>query len=78
MVPQTCLDIFSSEATTDFFFTNDQNVLVDIVIRECQDLPPADEVRVVYLQILRQMILNSNWAHTVGGLSLTEWARTRV
>ena len=39
-------DIFSDAKTASFFFTNDQRVLLDIIIRETTDLPPPDPMRV--------------------------------
>ena len=55
-------DLFeSSKETAHFFYTNDLNVLVDIILQEVKNLPPEDEIRVSYLQCLRALIQNSPW-----------------
>ena len=38
------IDIFSSPSTAHIFYTNDANVLVDIIYRQVNDLSPGDEV----------------------------------
>ena len=63
---QVCLDIFTEgESTLSFFYTNDQHVLVDIILRETTDLPAPDEMRCTYLQLLHQVLLHSDWLHQV-------------
>lgn len=45
-----------------FFYTNDLKVLIDIIVRELQDLGPGDTLRVEYLELLRVLLLHSQWA----------------
>ena len=47
--------------TAAFLYTNDLKVLVDIIIREVQDLPPPDTVRRGYLKVAHLLIRNSPW-----------------
>jgi hypothetical protein len=44
------------------FFTSDLRVLVDICVREVVDLPDADPLRAEFLQLLRDVLLFSQWA----------------
>ena len=38
------LDIFSSRTTSDFFYTTDMMVLLEIILRQISDLSPGDQV----------------------------------
>ena len=38
-------DVYASPDTSDLLYTNDANVLLDIIIRQLTDLPPGDKVR---------------------------------
>jgi len=45
-------DLFSKQETADFFFLNDLHVLVDIIIRETNNVPENSKIRVEYLEVL--------------------------
>ena len=62
-VLKVLLDIYTpNEPTMTFFYANDQHVLVDIIVRECTDLPAPDEMRCRYLELLHRLLLHSTWA----------------
>lgn len=62
---QLCLTfictLFADSATSSAFFSNDLRVLVDMVIRELNNLPPDDASRCDYLQVLRLVLEMSPW-----------------
>jgi hypothetical protein len=40
---------------------NDLNVLVDIILREATNLPPASGVRAVFVEVVHLVLLNTEW-----------------
>lgn len=40
------VDLFSSPQTASLFYTNDNKVLIDILVRQLSDLSPGDSVSV--------------------------------
>jgi len=59
-------DLFSARSTSDFFFINDLQVLLDVIIRAVNDLPPGDELRPKYLQALYALLKNNpNYSKTL-------------
>lgn len=38
------IDLFSSPQTAELFYTNDNKVLIDILVRQLSDLSPGDSV----------------------------------
>lgn len=45
-------DILADDKAAELVFVNDVKVLVDIIVRECTDLPPEDPTRPLYLVVL--------------------------
>lgn len=41
------VDLFSTKETAALFYTNDNKVLIDILVRQLSDLSPGDQV--IYL-----------------------------
>lgn len=41
-------DMYSTRATASIFYTNDECVVCDIIIRQLSDLPADDKVRILY------------------------------
>ena len=54
--------IFAFPASAVCVFTNDSNVLVDVILREVANLPPLAELRTSYIRVLQLLLLNSEWA----------------
>lgn len=54
-------DIFSSQDTSEFFYTSDMRILIEIVLRQLTDLSPGAEMRTEYISLLHQILLNSNY-----------------
>ena len=44
-VMKMMIDIFSSTVTASVFYTNDINVILDVILRNLTDLPSGDNVR---------------------------------
>lgn len=44
------VDLFSSPQTAELFYTNDNKVLIDILVRQLSDLSPGDSVNFIILQ----------------------------
>jgi len=53
--------LFSNPGTFNFFYSNDLNVFVDIIIRELQDLNETDKLRLEYLQLLKLILQNGDY-----------------
>jgi hypothetical protein len=55
--------IFSTKSTSEYFYTNDLHVLLDVMIRNLLDLPAEDEamqaLRHTYLRVLHPLLSNS-------------------
>ncbi|XP_045605711.1 NCK-interacting protein with SH3 domain isoform X2 [Procambarus clarkii] len=54
-------DMYSTRATASIFYTNDERVVCDIIIRQLTDLPADDKRRNEYLRILEGVILTGGW-----------------
>nr|XP_053625438.1 NCK-interacting protein with SH3 domain isoform X2 [Plodia interpunctella] len=55
------IDLFSRTKTADYFYTNDVNVAIDIIVRQLADLSPGDSRRLQYLKILQGIIRNTDY-----------------
>lgn len=61
-------DLFSSpitKYTTSIFYSNDFNVLIDIILRKLSNLGPDDQIRVDYLSLVQLIIENSNYLESM-------------
>ncbi|XP_039291944.1 NCK-interacting protein with SH3 domain-like, partial [Nilaparvata lugens] len=58
------VDIFVSRKAANLFYTNDINVLIDIIVRQLTDLSPGDEKRSQYLQLCRLVLRNTDYAES--------------
>ena len=52
---------FETTQTSQCFYTNDLNVLVDIVLREATNLPPSSGVRAGFVEVVHLVLLNTEW-----------------
>ena len=59
--------LFSSASTSEYFYTNDLHVLLDVILRNLIDLPydssPAAALRQTYLRVLFPLLTKSQLAH---------------
>ena len=59
--------LFSSASTSEYFYTNDLHVLLDVILRNLIDLPydssPAAALRQTYLRVLYPLLTKSQLAH---------------
>ncbi|XP_022081462.1 NCK-interacting protein with SH3 domain-like [Acanthaster planci] len=49
-------DIFASADTSSLFYTNDMNVLIDIIVRQLTDRSPGDKLRTEYLSLIHSIL----------------------
>ncbi|XP_038068583.1 NCK-interacting protein with SH3 domain-like isoform X2 [Patiria miniata] len=57
-------DIFASADTSSLFYTNDMNVLIDIIIRQLTDRCPGDKLRTEYLSLIHSILkMPVYWEH---------------
>ncbi|XP_071807661.1 NCK-interacting protein with SH3 domain-like [Asterias amurensis] len=49
-------DIFANADTSSLFYTNDMNVLIDIIIRQLTDRCPGDKQRTEYLGVIHSIL----------------------
>jgi len=54
-------DLYADKSTSNFFYTNDLYVMVDIIVRELVNLPPPSAMRVPYLKALSHLLQTSPW-----------------
>ncbi|XP_069945387.1 NCK-interacting protein with SH3 domain isoform X2 [Cherax quadricarinatus] len=54
-------DMYSTRATASIFYTNDERVVCDIIIRQLTDLPADDKRRNEYLHLLEGVIVMGGW-----------------
>ncbi|ESP03425.1 hypothetical protein LOTGIDRAFT_137389 [Lottia gigantea] len=54
-------DLYASKDTSNLLYTNDEMVLVDILIRQITDLPSGDSARSEYLILLSLVVKNSEY-----------------
>ncbi|KAG7396536.1 hypothetical protein PHYBOEH_002148 [Phytophthora boehmeriae] len=52
-------DILTDETASALVFVNDLKILIDLVIRECTDLPQEDPTRLYYLELLERILGSS-------------------
>ncbi len=60
-------DLFSLDKvknTTNIFYSNDFNVLIDIIIRKLTNLTAEDQIRVDYLSLVQLLIKNSDYMNS--------------
>lgn len=55
-------DIYSQRCTSTFLYTNDMNVLLDIVARNLTDLPSGNKLRTEYLDLLLNILANTDYS----------------
>lgn len=55
------IDIFSLPETSSLFYTNDNKVLIDILVRQLTDLCAGEPLRRSYLELCRKLIRNTNY-----------------
>lgn len=61
-------DLFSlsvTKYTTSIFYSNDFNVLIDVIIRKLNCLGPDDQIRVDYLSLVQLILQNSEYMETM-------------
>ncbi|KAK7066412.1 hypothetical protein SK128_025838 [Halocaridina rubra] len=54
-------DLYSTRATASIFYTNDEKVVCDIIIRQLTDLPADDKRRNEYLHLMEGLIITGGW-----------------
>lgn len=54
-------DLFTYDKTAALFYTNDIKVLIDIIVRQLNDLSPGEEKRTEYLELCRMVLRNTNY-----------------
>eukprot|EP00750_Incisomonas_marina_P021246 INCI4235.2.p1 GENE.INCI4235.2~~INCI4235.2.p1 ORF type:complete len:656 (-),score=119.69 INCI4235.2:72-2039(-) len=58
--------IISNPQTSDFFYSNDLKVLIDIILRESEDMPLASKMQALYLQLVDVILRLSPWGSKSG------------
>ncbi|XP_055682090.1 NCK-interacting protein with SH3 domain [Lutzomyia longipalpis] len=59
------VDLFGSPETAALFYSNDNKVLIDILVRQLSDLNPENPLRRWYLELCRRILRNTDYAdHT--------------
>ncbi|XP_058821759.1 NCK-interacting protein with SH3 domain [Topomyia yanbarensis] len=56
------VDLFSRPETASIFYTNDQSVLIDILVRQLSDLSAGEPIRKWYLELCRRIVRNTGYA----------------
>ncbi|XP_055585691.1 NCK-interacting protein with SH3 domain [Uranotaenia lowii] len=56
------VDLFSRPETASIFYTNDQSVLIDILVRQLSDLSAGEPIRKWYLELCRKIVRNTSYA----------------
>ncbi|XP_055629892.1 NCK-interacting protein with SH3 domain [Toxorhynchites rutilus septentrionalis] len=56
------VDLFSRTETASIFYTNDQNVLIDILVRQLSDLSAGEPIRKWYLELCRKIVRNTRYS----------------
>lgn len=57
-------DLLDCETTCHFLYLNDFKIMIEVLLRECVDLPVEEPSREWYLIILRRLILSSDYIET--------------
>ncbi|CAD7090219.1 unnamed protein product [Hermetia illucens] len=55
------IDLFSLPETAGLFYSNDNKVLIDILVRQLSDLSAGDPLRRSYLELCRRILRNTNY-----------------
>uniref|UniRef100_A0A1B0FCZ5 SPIN90/Ldb17 leucine-rich domain-containing protein n=1 Tax=Glossina morsitans morsitans TaxID=37546 RepID=A0A1B0FCZ5_GLOMM len=55
------IDVFSIKETAGLFYTTDNKVLIDIVVRQLSDLCVGNPLRRCYLELCRRIMRNTNY-----------------
>ncbi|XP_049288701.1 NCK-interacting protein with SH3 domain [Anopheles funestus] len=55
------VDLFSRPETASIFYTNDNKVLIDILVRQLSDLSAGEPIRKWYLELCRKILRNTNY-----------------
>lgn len=55
------IDMYNLPVTAGLFYTNDNKVLIDIIVRQLSDLPAGEMIRRHYLELARRIIRNTNY-----------------
>ncbi|XP_037937388.1 NCK-interacting protein with SH3 domain [Teleopsis dalmanni] len=55
------IDVFSNPETAGMFYTNDNKVLIDILVRQLTDLCAGNPLRRCYLELCRRILRNTNY-----------------
>lgn len=56
------IDMYNLPVTAGLFYTNDNKVLIDIIVRQLSDLPAGEMIRRHYLELARRIIRNTNYS----------------
>lgn len=56
------VDLFSRPETASIFYSNDQSVLIDILVRQLSDLSAGEPIRKWYLELCRKIVRNTSYA----------------
>lgn len=56
------VDLYSFRETAALFYSNDNKVLIDILVRQLSDLSANDTIRKWYLELCRRILRNTNYA----------------
>ncbi|XP_059615007.1 NCK-interacting protein with SH3 domain [Phlebotomus argentipes] len=55
------VDLFGAPETASLFYSNDNKVLIDILVRQLSDLSPEDPLRRWYLELCRRILRNTDY-----------------
>lgn len=56
------IDMYNLPVTASLFYTNDNKVLIDIIVRQLSDLSAGESNRRHYLELCRRIIRNTNYS----------------
>lgn len=56
------IDMYNLPVTASLFYTNDNKVLIDIIVRQLSDLSAGEPIRRHYLELCRRIIRNTNYS----------------
>jgi hypothetical protein len=54
-------DVYSCKQTANLLYTNDAKVLIDIIVRQLNDLSRGDKMRTDYLSLMQLLLANSDY-----------------
>ena len=61
MILRVVEDLFARKITSNYFYTNDLHVIIDIIVRELANLPADSDLRISYLDALENLLRISPW-----------------